>query len=1633
MSVAINSSIVGYASTSILPTSTSAANPSASNQSASTPSTRAVTVTISAAALSFGEQTSRETLNLDVASALALFKQTPRAEPVNIIDSGANIVRNLDALQRLGGKVNYISLSDVTNPLEIAADQLSRNSVTFEKIKDNFKLIVNKVSTANMMSVLGDARVSQISIVDSSINIAKKLADISAQGEKVISVAQTGATSALIINAEEYVASTIALGKISNAYTIGIKGATVNQLANFAANEKVRSITVTDSSENVATNINLIQSQSSKITQVSLTDDQKILNLSSDDFLNNGTTLRKIITPYKVNVMGVSLANLNSVATYKNVGSIHISDDSVNIASRLTDITRVSNKISSITQIGSPNTMQLNASQYLSSSPVLAKIQNPYTVNLTGVKTANLVAIAADSSVISMTIADTSQNLANNINVLNTLTNKITQVTQSGGISNMNLSAEQLTSNADILSKFSNSYKLDLADVSVAQAISLQSNAAVQNIKISDTSENIAVGLDQLQAMNSKIHSINQTNSSTPIAMSISQMSTNANILNKINNNYAIGIEDSSANINSNLDLLANLGSKLVSVKQSGSAAPMSASIAQMLRATELFNKFSGSYSLDVVDSSQNINTYLDYLQGNNNSISSITQSGTLATLAVSANQVGKNTQAFAKIAGSYTLAVTDSSANIATNLDALQAKTGRIVSITQSGTATALSITASQVVSGASALSMIGGAYTLEITDTSTNIATNLNALQDQNSKIISITQSGTAAPLSVNVSQITSAAPVLTKIAGSYRLAVTDSSANIASGIDLLQTQGVIVSSITQNLPASELTITNAQRIANSATLAKIDSGSYTLKATNVAPSDAVSVLTDSHVTRITLSSTELTASQYTTAVASKNITSGLTIAAVVLADAMALATDTNVQKIKVSSGTNLGTITNSTFTNSYQTALNKLYQSDGIIPITVSVTEVTASSAANLGSDSHVSSITLSETTLTAEQYTTAVASKNTTGSLTVTGVTAANAMALAADTRVTSIQLGASESFTTLTAGDYDATKLAKIRNSANSNVSVSVTGVDVTNATTVAADTNVSSLTLAATTLTAAQYTTAVASKNTTGSLTVTGVAVANAATVAADTNVSSLTLAATTLTAAQYTTAVASKNTTGSLTVTGVAVANAATVANNARVANLTLASTILTAAQYTADVVTKNTTTGLTITGVSVANAATVAADAKVSNLYLATSTLSASQYTTNVANKNLSTGLTVTGLTASTAAGIAANSKISSITLTDNTLTASEYTTSVASKNTSTGLVITGVDVADAATVAASANVNGITLAATSLTGSQYTADVASKNATPSLTISDVTVSDAASVAANANVSSMSLATTTLTAAQYTADVVSKNTRTGLTITDVAVASAATVAADTKVSNLTLAATTLTAAQYTANVVSKNTTGSLTVTGVAIGSALALANDANLIKVVVNSGSSLGSVASATFIAGQTAYNKLYQADGTTPVYVSVTGVPVASAATVAANSHVSTLTLAATTLTAAQYTTAVASKNTTGSLTVTGVDINAALNLAIDRNVSQIHVSSGSSLGSYSASQYATYKSRIEKIYQVDGTQLVTVTIAGATASQAANTLIPDSRVTSLTVSDTTANIDTYYSQINVAKVTQITATG
>ena len=149
----------------------------------------------------------------------------------------------------------------------------------------------------------------------------------------------------------------------------------------------------------------------------------------------------------------------------------------------------------------------------------------------------------------------------------------------------------------------------------------------------------------------------------------------------------------------------------------------------------------------------------------------------------------------------SSSFAITDTSANIALNLDALQTNNIKISSITQSGTATALAITASQLTADATALNKISGSYTLTVsgvtsatvattavnthvssmtvTDTGANIASNLDTLQNNIAKITSITQSNIGSALAITALQSLADNALLSKISGTISLNVTGTSA--------------------------------------------------------------------------------------------------------------------------------------------------------------------------------------------------------------------------------------------------------------------------------------------------------------------------------------------------------------------------------------------------------------------------------------------------------------------------------------------------------------------------------------------------------------------------------------------------------------------------------------------------------------------------------------------------------------------------------------------------------------------------------------------------------------------------------------------------------------------------------------
>ena len=587
--------------------------------------------------------------------------------------------------------------------------------------------------------------------------------------------------------------------------------------------------------------------------------------------------------------------------------------------------------------------------------------------------------------------------------------------------------------------------------------------------------------------------------------------------------------------------------------------------------------------------------------------------------------------------------------------------------------------------------------------------------------------------------------------------------------------------------------------------------------------------------------------------------------------------------------------------------------------------------------------------------------------------------------------------------TLTAAQLTADKdvLALL---SPSNYRLKVTGILVANVHTVLANTHVTALT-------------------------VMGVSTANldTATLGLLAKVSSITLASgvTSLTYAEYANANGKLASTG-LTITGVSVANAATVAADSHVAHLTLAGTALTAAQYTSAVSTKNTTSGLTITGVSVDNASTSSALVKDNHV----------------------TAIAVTGATAINLdkSSLGLQTKVTSITLASGvtSLTYFEYSNANGKLATS-GISIKGVPAANAATVAGNTHVSHITLAGTALKAVQYTSAVSAKNTTTGLTINSVSVANASNLATDSHVASINV--------------------TGVSATNL---DTTTLGALPKVTSITLATgvASLNYAEYV-NAKGKLASTGLTITGVSVANAVAAstvvkdshvaaitvigATTANLDKTTLGAQSKVTSIA---LVSGVTRLTSAEYANANGKLVSSgliITGVSVANAATVAADSHVAHLTLAGTALTAIQYISAVSTKNTTTGLTITGVDMTNAAIVAADSHVTSITVTGvgttnldTTTLGALpkvtsitlatgvASLNYAEYVNAKGKLAST-GLTITGVSVANGVAT---STVIKDSHVAAITVNDTaahiTANLSALLTNTKLSSITLIDPT-
>ena len=318
----------------------------------------------------------------------------------------------------------------------------------------------------------------------------------------------------------------------------------------------------------------------------------------------------------------------------------------------------------------------------------------------------------------------------------------------------LSLTATQLTADATTLAKITGAYNLAVSAVLAANAATVATNTLVTSITVADTAANVTINIAALQtlAASGELQLITLTNSgTTALSFTAAQATANVAALSLLSGSFTLAVSDTAANVVANITTLETLalGGDLTSIILTDTSTP---------------------------------------------------------TLSLTVDQVADNVNALADITSAYHLTVADSALDVSADIDALQALSTKLTSITLTDSGTpALTITGTQLTNDATALSKITSAYNMTVSGVTAANA----AIAAANTHVTS--------------------------------LSIADSAANVANNIaalETLATGGKLTSIVLTDTGTPTLTLTSAQETADAAALALITTPYTLITATSNAP---------------------------------------------------------------------------------------------------------------------------------------------------------------------------------------------------------------------------------------------------------------------------------------------------------------------------------------------------------------------------------------------------------------------------------------------------------------------------------------------------------------------------------------------------------------------------------------------------------------------------------------------------------------------------------------------------------------------------------------------------------------------------------------------------------------------------
>jgi hypothetical protein len=498
----------------------------------------------------FGGEATFELTGATIAQA-----QTVAADSVvTQIDLSAEssaIEDNLTALETLAGtdKLHGITNKTPTVSVNLAAADLTEDAqAVFDTIKGGaYSLSVTGVDAADAKAlVAGNHKIVSLQVSADAASIGSNLADLTDLGKRLTAITQTDAPSELLaLTGAEFEQNAATLAKIQGGFLAVLSDVSAAKAATFASNNQVSSLSVTDKGASLSGAWASLTQLGSKLTAVTRSDSTD-LQLTMTDWSNGQALKDKFTATPTFSISGVRTSQVADLASDDSVNAIQVQDTAATLATSLADLAAEA-KVTQLVVSDPTAAMQMTAQTYADQATILGKVKNDdYLVSLTDVLAANASALTADDHVSSMVINDSSTEISSNFDAIAAAGNVDSiNLTDAGGT--ITLSAARILSNGTTLNKIETSFQLAATDAAMADLESLGNVAAVTSIGISDTADNVSTSFADVIALGGSLSGITLTDASPVLAMSQADWTTAASALAKITGSYQVDVSDTTA------------------------------------------------------------------------------------------------------------------------------------------------------------------------------------------------------------------------------------------------------------------------------------------------------------------------------------------------------------------------------------------------------------------------------------------------------------------------------------------------------------------------------------------------------------------------------------------------------------------------------------------------------------------------------------------------------------------------------------------------------------------------------------------------------------------------------------------------------------------------------------------------------------------------------------------------------------------------------------------------------------------------------------------------------------------------------------------------------------------------------